>query len=107
MSEVHLDSPHVGEAFWEPLTKQGDDPNSSPQAVTVSLNGKPTQLEIDTGAEVSVISQKGSQRDWKSQAIPSAENPARPERLCVAYQGSLHGQVAKGRSRGGTGAVRC
>ena len=58
MGEVHLDSPHVGEAFLGTLTKQGDDPNSSPWAVIVSLNGKSTQFEIDMGAEVSVISQK-------------------------------------------------
>lgn len=36
-----------------------------------------------------------------------AESPARSEQLCIACQGSVHGKVAKGRSRGGTGAVRC
>ena len=74
MSEVHLDIPHVGEAFLGTLTKQGDDPNSNPWAVTVSLNGKPTQFEIDTGAEVSVISQKahreiGSPKLYRPQRI--------------------------------------
>lgn len=33
-----------------------------PWAVTVSLNGKPTQFDIDTGAEVSVISQKAHRK---------------------------------------------
>ena len=33
-AEVHLDSPHMGEAFLGTLTKQGDDPNTSPWAVT-------------------------------------------------------------------------
>ena len=44
--------------FLGTLTKQGDNPNSSPWAVTVSLNGKLTQFDIDTEAKVSVISQK-------------------------------------------------
>ena len=55
VGKVHLNSPHVGEAFLGTLTKQGDNPNSSPWAVTVSLNRKPTQFKIDTGAELSVI----------------------------------------------------
>ena len=102
------DSPHIGEAFLGTLTKQGDDPNSSPWAVTVSLNGKPTQFEIDTGAEVSVILQKAHREIGSPKlAIPSAENPVRSEQLCIACQGSVHGQVAKRRSRGGTGVVRC
>ena len=106
MGELHLDSPHVSEAFLGTLTKQGGNTNSSLWAVTVSLNGKPTQFEIDTGTEVSVISQK-AHRDWKSQTIPSTENPAGSEQLCIACQGAVNGQVAERRSRGETGAIRC
>ena len=65
----------MGEAFLGTLTKQSDDSDSSQWAVTVSLNGKPTQFEIDTGAEVSVISQKahteiGSPKLYRPQRIP-------------------------------------
>ena len=74
VGEVQLDSPRVGEAFLGTPTKQGDDQNSSLWAVTVSLNGKPIQFEIDTGAEVSVISQKahreiGSPKLYRPQRI--------------------------------------
>ena len=52
VGEVHLDSFQASpsEVFLGSLTEQGANP-SSPWAVTLSLNGKPTHFEIDTGAE--------------------------------------------------------
>lgn len=47
-------------AFLGTLTGDGD--SHSPWAITLSLQGKPTEMYIDTGAEVTVI----SQRTWKS-----------------------------------------
>ena len=58
VGEVHLDSLQASpdEVFLGSLTEQGTN-SSSPWAVTLSLNGKPTHFEIDTGADVTVISQ--------------------------------------------------
>ena len=49
--------PEEGDAFVGGLTKCQNS-QESPWSVVLSLNGKPTKFEIDTGAEVSAISQR-------------------------------------------------
>ena len=96
VGELHLDSPHVSEAFLGTLTKQGGNTNSSPRAVTVFLNGKPTQFEIDMGAEVSVISQK-AHREIGS---PKLYHPQRilrgPSNYALPVKGQFMGKLRKG-----------
>ena len=59
VGEVRLDSPEasLSDAFMRGLTQPGVNA-SSPWAVTLLLNGKLIQFEIDTSAEVTVISQQ-------------------------------------------------
>ena len=55
---MHANTPsEEGDAFVGGLTK-GQNSQESPWSVVLSLNGKPTKFEIDTGAEVSAISQR-------------------------------------------------
>ena len=56
VSEIRVDSPKEEDAFLGGLQEEGDKSDGSPWAVTLSLNGEPTKFEIDTGAEVAVIS---------------------------------------------------
>ena len=79
MSEVHRDtSPEEEEAFMGGIRKD-DKHKDSPWSVVLSLNGTPTKFEINTGAEVTAISTKGSQRDRKSSTHSARENFVGPK----------------------------
>ena len=57
LGEVHRDTPEKSDAFMGGIQK-GDNSKDSPWSVVLTLNGKPTKFEIDTGAEVTAISKK-------------------------------------------------
>ena len=90
VGELQLDSLQTSpsEAFLGSLTEQGTHPNR-PGAVTLSLNGKPAHFEIDTGADVTYISEN-ARGDWQTSPQPTAENPARPLQSNSASEGPVH-----------------
>ena len=86
----------MSEAFLETLTKQGGNTNSSPWAVTVSLNGKPTQFKINTGAEVLVISQKAHREIGRSKQYHPQRILRGPSNYALPVKGQFMGRLRKG-----------
>ena len=56
-----IHSPGEDNSFLGGVTETGDKSRETPWSVTLSVNGKLMPFEIDTGAEVSAISQKAHQ----------------------------------------------
>ena len=63
MGELHLNthSDTEEDLFLGGLTVGSEDLHKNPWSIVLSLNGKPTKFEIDTGAEVTVISERAHQ----------------------------------------------
>ena len=98
VQEVQLDSPVTttddNEAFLGHLFQQGANP--SPWTTTLLLNGMPIQFEIDTGAEVSVISRKTHEEIGS----PSLQTPQRilrgPCNRPLPVKGQFTGKLRQG-----------
>ena len=73
-----IHSPREDSSFLGGVTETGDKSRETPWSVTLSVNGKPMPFEIDTSAEVSVISQKAHQ-DIGSPTLRPPEKTAGPE----------------------------
>ena len=82
------------EAFLGHLTQQGASP--SPWAVTLFLNGKPIQFEIDTGAEVLVISQRAHQEIGSPTLQPPQRTLQGPCNHAVPAKGQFTGKLRQG-----------
>ena len=63
MGELHLNTHSETEEdlFLGGLTGGSEDSHKNPWSIVLSLNGKPTKFEIDTGAEVTVIAERAHQ----------------------------------------------
>ena len=96
IQEVQLESPGstAEEAFLGHLTQQGASP--SPWAVTLFLNGKPIQFEIDTGAEVSVISQRAHQEIGSPTLQPPQRTLQVPCNHALPAKGQFTGKLHRG-----------
>ena len=85
-----IHSPGEDNSFLGGVTETGDKSREIPWSVTLSVNGKPMPFEIDTSAEVSVISQKAHQ-DIGSPTLRPPEKTLRSpsnHRLVVKGQAS-------------------
>ena len=91
---MHFDSLHasLSEVFLGSLTKGGANP-SCPWAVTLSLNGKPTLFEMDTGADVTVISHRIYEEIGKFFPQSTTEDPAEPLQPSATSERAVHRQV--------------
>ena len=96
IQEVQLESPGstAEEAFLGHLTQQGASP--SPWAVTLFLNGKPIQFEINTGAEVSVISQRAHQEIGSPTLQPPQRTLQVPCNHALPAKGQFTGKLCRG-----------
>ena len=56
-------------------------PNSEPFMVTVQIQGKPVQMEIDTGATFSVMSESTFKSLWKGESAPPVRDSV--AKLCT------------------------
>ena len=97
VGEVHLDSFQASpsEVFLGSLTEQGANP-SSPWAVTLSLNGKPTHFEIDTGADVTVISQLAHKEIGSPSLSPPQRTLRGPCNQALPVKGQFTGKLRGG-----------
>ena len=94
---MHFDSLHASpsEVFLGSLTKGGANP-SCPWAVTLSLNGKPTLFEIDTGAEVTVISQRIHKEIGSLSLNPPKRTLWGPCNRALPVKGQFIGKLCQG-----------
>ena len=89
-------SPAESESFMGSLTGGGSDPRGSPWEVTVSLNDNPTKFEIDTGAEVSVISRKAHQEVGSPTLSPPKKILRGPGNHKLAVKGQFTAKLKLG-----------
>ena len=94
VAEVHRESDTADNALLGHLSER---PSKSPWSVTLSLNGKPTQFEIDTGAEVTVI----SPQTHKDIGSPKLHPPQRilrgPSNRKLQVKGQFTGKLCRGK----------
>lgn len=73
-----------------------DSDNDDPWAIALTLDGKPVTLQIDTGADVTVI----SEMTWKAVGGPELSAPDRtlrgPDSSIIATLGKFRGTFARG-----------
>ena len=72
VGELHLNTHSETEEdlFLGGLTGGSEDLHKNPWSIVLSLNGKPTKFEIDTGAEVTVISERAHQNIGSPKLCP-------------------------------------
>ncbi len=98
VQEVNLDPSETrpeGEAFLGSLTEQGANPRS-PWALSLLLNRKPTHFELDTGAEVSVISPKAHQEVGSPSLRPAQRVLRGPCNHALTVKGQFTGKLRWG-----------
>ena len=97
VSELHINSPPEEVTFLGALTKGSPGGRDSPWTVQLSLNGKPTKFEIDTGAEVTVISPK----TYRAIGSPSLHPPTKalrgPSNNPLQVKGQFTANLGTGR----------
>ena len=78
------------------IQKEGEQSDGSPWAMTLSLNGEPTKFEIDTDAEVTVIS-PSAHRKIGSPALRSVKRTLRgPSNHVLPVKGHFMGKLKRG-----------
>ena len=82
------------EAFLGSLTEEANP--GCPWAVTLSLNGKPTRLEIDTGADVTVISQRIHREIGNPSLSPPQKTLRGPCNQVLPVKGQFTGKFLRG-----------
>ena len=87
VSEIRVDNPKEEDAILGGIQKEGNQSDGSPWAVTLFLNGKPINFEIDTGAEVNVISPSGHSKIGSPSTTTSETNITWSEQSRAASEG--------------------
>ena len=98
VKEVQLDSSEASfeDKFLGVLTEQGEAKPSSPWGITLRVNGKPTLFEIDTGAEVSVVSRRTHQQIGKPPLRPQQKTLRGPCEQVLPVKGEFTGKMCLG-----------
>ena len=96
VGEIRVNNPKEEDAFLGGIQKEGDQSDGSPWAVTLSLNGEPTKFEIDTGAEVTVISPSVNRKIGSPALRPAKRTLRGPSNHALPVKGQFMGKLKRG-----------
>lgn len=96
VAEVHEDTQQEGTAFLGKLSEEDTGP-CSPWSVTLLVNGIPVQFDIDTGADVTVISTETHRRIGSPKLYTPQQALRGPSNHELVVKGQFTGKVCRGK----------